>query len=78
MDAASCSGNAIQKNHDGDFVKGAVVGAKRDSGVDFYVSATKLLLEQNLLLNGTLRATKANQLGLLGFGGVAMTITVQN
>lgn len=62
-------GMQYKKNHDGDFVKGAVVGAKRDSGVDFYVSATKLLLEQNLLLNGTLRATKANQLGLLGFGG---------
>ena len=43
------------------------LGAKR-SGVDFYVSATKLLLGQNLLLNGTLRATKANQNGLLGYG----------
>lgn len=27
------------------------------------------MLAQNLLLNGTLRATKANQFGLLGFGG---------
>lgn len=43
------------------------LGAKR-SGTDFYVSATKLLLGQSLLLNGTLRATKANQNGLLGFG----------
>lgn len=42
-----------------------------DSGVDVYVSATKLLLAQSLLINGTLRATKANQNGLLGFGGVA-------
>ena len=43
------------------------LGAKRH-GTDFYVSATKLLLGQSLLLNGTLRATKANQNGLLGFG----------
>ena len=43
------------------------LGAKR-SGVDAYVSATKLFLGQSLLLNGTLRATKANQNGLLGYG----------
>jgi hypothetical protein len=43
------------------------LGAKR-SGVDVYVSATKLFLGQSLLLNGTLRATKANQNGLLGYG----------
>ena len=43
------------------------LGAKK-SGTDFYVSATKLLLGQSLLLNATLRATKANQNGLLGFG----------
>ena len=45
------------------------LGAKKNHGVDFYLSATKLLLDQSLLLNATLRATKANQLGLLGFGG---------
>ncbi|MEO7495326.1 MAG: DUF3034 family protein [Massilia sp.] len=45
------------------------LGAKDDHGVDYYVSATKLFLSQSLLLNGTLRATKANQMGLLGFGG---------
>ena len=43
------------------------LGAKRE-GVDLYVSATKLFLGQSLLLNGTLRATKANQNGLLGYG----------
>jgi hypothetical protein len=43
------------------------LGAKR-SGADAYVSATKLFLAQGLLVNGTLRATKANQNGLLGFG----------
>ena len=43
------------------------LGAKR-SGVDVYASATKLFLGQSLLLNATLRATKANQNGLLGYG----------
>lgn len=47
----------------------AAIGAKDDSGTDFYVSATKLYLAQSLLLNGTLRFTKANQFGILGFGG---------
>lgn len=41
------------------------------SGTDVYVSATKLLLAQNLLVNGTLRSTNANQNGLLGFGAAA-------
>ncbi len=41
----------------------------RTHGADFYVSATKLLLAQGLLVNGTLRATRGNQDGLLGFGG---------
>lgn len=45
----------------------SALGAKK-SGTDVYVSATKLFLAQGLLLNGTLRATKANQNGLLGFG----------
>jgi len=43
------------------------LGAKT-GGVDLYVSATKLLLAQGLLVDATLRATKANQNGLLGFG----------
>jgi len=45
------------------------LGAKDDSGTDFYVSATKLYLAQSLLVNGTVRMTKANQMGILGFGG---------
>lgn len=43
------------------------VGARRE-GIDLYASATKLFLAQSVLLNGTLRATRANQNGLLGFG----------
>ena len=45
----------------------ATLGAKR-SGVDVYVSATKLFLGSGVLVNGTLRATKGNQNGLLGYG----------
>ncbi|MEX0622799.1 DUF3034 family protein [Saccharospirillum sp.] len=51
---------------------GQVLGAYSDSGTDWYLSASKLylhsLFERNLLLNGTLRYTDANQTGLLGFG----------
>ena len=47
----------------------AAIGARSSDGVDFYVSATKLFLAQNLLLDATVRATKANQFGILGFGG---------
>lgn len=44
------------------------VGAARSDGTDLYLSATKLYLDQSLLLSGTARYTEANQLGLLGFG----------
>ena len=40
-------------------------------GMDLTMSATKLLLARGLLVNATLRATRANQAGLLGFGGSA-------
>ena len=45
------------------------LGAQDGHGVDYYVAATKILFEHSLLLNGTVRATKANQMGILGFGG---------
>lgn len=61
------AGVQVKHNENGTIVK--AVGATSDSGTDFYVSATKLLLAQSLLLNGTVRLTKANQFGLLGFGG---------
>jgi len=47
----------------------AALGARRSSGVDWYVAASKVWLDESLVLNGTIRATKANQTGLLGFGG---------
>lgn len=62
-------GAQYKKNNDGDFVTGGVIGAKDDEGIDFYVSATKLFLGQSLLVSSTLRMTKANQFGILGFEG---------
>jgi DUF3034 family protein len=47
----------------------AFVGGKSHDGVDFYLSGTKLFLAQSLLVDVTVRETKANQLGFLGFGG---------
>lgn len=42
----------------------------RKSGTDLYVVATKVVgVGNGLVLNGVLRATKANQMGILGFGG---------
>lgn len=52
--------------------RGAViraVGGKHANGTDFYLAATKVLLAHSLVLDATLRFTKANQFGLLGFGG---------
>ena len=45
------------------------IGARDAQGADFYLAATKLFLAQSLLVNATLRMTRANQTGLLGFGG---------
>ena len=47
------------------------IGARGARGVDVYLAATKLFLAQSLLADVTVRMTKANQLGLLGFGGNA-------
>ena len=47
----------------------AFLGGRDDDGVDVYVAATKVLLAHSVVVNGTVRATKANQTGLLGFGG---------
>jgi len=45
------------------------VGGKDASGVDYYIAATKLFLNESVLVDTTVRFTKANQTGLLGFGG---------
>jgi hypothetical protein len=49
------------------------LGAASGQDVDLYVAATKLyfaaVADRNLLIDLTLRRTRANQFGLLGFGG---------
>lgn len=55
-----------KENDRGDLLR--ALGIKSDRGTDYYVSATKLFLAQSVLLNGTVRFTKANQTGILGFG----------
>jgi hypothetical protein len=57
------------KINDDEGVVGGALGLNR-KGVDFYASATKLILSKSLLLNATARLTKANQFGILGFGGL--------
>jgi hypothetical protein len=60
-------GAQFKKNDQGAVIH--AVGGKHDSGVDYYVTGTKVLLDQSLVLSGAVRFTKANQTGLLGFGG---------
>jgi Protein of unknown function (DUF3034) len=49
------------------------VGAAHGADVDVYVAATKMffaaVVGRNLIVDATLRRTRANQFGLLGFGG---------
>ena len=47
----------------------AAVGGKGSVGTDFYLAASKLFLAESVLVNATMRETKANQFGILGFGG---------
>jgi len=66
------AGIQYKMNRDFDFVP-KLLGARDDAGADFYLAATKLylagLLGRNVLANATVRATRANQFGVLGFGG---------
>jgi hypothetical protein len=65
-------GLQYKRNLDYNFIP-KVLGARHESGTDFYVAASKVFLGglagRNVLLNATIRMTKANQMGLLGFGG---------
>jgi hypothetical protein len=58
-----------------EFLIPSAVGARDDRDEDYYVAMTKVFLGgalgRNGLVNLTLRSTRANQLGLLGFGGDA-------
>ena len=63
----------IQHKRNRDFLIPRLVGAADDDGTDVYLSAAKLFLAglggYNVFANATLRSTKANETGLLGFGG---------
>jgi hypothetical protein len=65
-------GVQYKKNQDFDFVP-ALLGGRDDADTDIYVAATKVYLagpfSRTWLLNATLRATRGNQFGILGFGG---------
>ena len=61
------AGVQFKENNRGAIIQ--AVGGKHAAGTDYYVTATKLFLDHNLLVDATLRETKANQTGLLGFGG---------
>jgi hypothetical protein len=62
-----------QFKHNEDMAVPTALGARHASGTDLYASATKIwlggLAGHNALANLTLRSTRANQFGLLGFGG---------
>lgn len=63
----------LQHKRQQDFDVPDAIGAEDDQGTDIYLSASKLffaaVLDRNLLVNATVRGTRANQGGLLGFGG---------
>jgi Protein of unknown function (DUF3034) len=45
------------------------LGAQAEHATDIYLAATKVFLGESLLVNAVVRETKANQFGVLGFGG---------
>ncbi len=63
----------IQHKRQKDFLIPSLVGAQRDEDTEGYLTASRLILGgafgYNLLLNGGVRYSRANELGLLGFGG---------
>ncbi|MFZ3153480.1 DUF3034 family protein [Pseudomonas sp.] len=63
----------IQHKRQKDFLIPSLVGAQRSEDTEGYITASRLILGgafgYNLLLNGGLRYSRANELGLLGFAG---------
>lgn len=63
----------VQHKRQRDFTVPDAIGARDDSGTDVYISGSKVFFAavfgRNLLVNATARGTRANQGGLLGFGG---------
>jgi len=66
------AGLQYKQNEDFDFIP-RLIGARHDDGTDFYLAATKVFLAGSFgrtwLVDATLRETRANQFGILGFGG---------
>lgn len=63
----------VQHKRQKDFLIPSLVGAQRSEDTEGYLTASRLILGgafgYNLLINGGLRYSRANELGLLGFGG---------
>ena len=63
----------LEYKHQNDFLIPSLVGAQRDQDTEGYLTASRLFMGgafgYNLLINGGLRYSRANELGLLGFGG---------
>lgn len=63
----------IQHRRQHDFDIPSLVGARDDTDTEVYLSATKVFLAalagRNVIVNGAVRSTRANQAGLIGFGG---------
>ncbi|HUE94345.1 DUF3034 family protein [Pseudomonas sp.] len=63
----------VQHKRQRNFLIPSLVGAQRSSDTEGYLTASRLILGgafgYNLLLNGGLRYSRANEQGLLGFGG---------
>ncbi|MBD8491698.1 DUF3034 family protein [Pseudomonas syringae] len=63
----------VQYKHQNDFLIPSLIGARRDADVEGYLTASRLFMGAafgyNLVLNGGVRYSRANETGLLGFGG---------
>jgi len=63
----------LEYKHQNDFLIPSLVGAKRDSDVEGYVTASRLFMGAafgyNVVVNAGLRYSRANETGLMGFGG---------
>jgi hypothetical protein len=63
----------LEYKHQNDFAIPQLIGARRDSDVEGYLTASRLFtgaaFGYNVVVNGGLRYSRANETGLLGFGG---------
>ena len=63
----------LEYKHQRDFLIPGLVGAQRDHDVEGYLTASRLFMGAafgyNLIVNGGVRYSRANEMGVLGFGG---------